>query len=82
MPDMHTNTINQSINQSVNKVKPNQTNKQGQKNGSVGKALAAKLDDLSPMPRIHMMEGENHTCKLFSDLSIHILWHTHMNKKM
>lgn len=32
-----------------------------------GKALATRLDSLSPVPGTHMIEGESHSCKLSSD---------------
>lgn len=33
----------------------------------MGKKLAVKPDNLSPILRTHMVEGENPFCKLFSD---------------
>ena len=38
------------------------------------KVLAAKPDDLSPIPRTHLVDGEN-LCKLVSDLQMHVVPH-------
>lgn len=45
--------------------------------GKMGKKLAVKPDNLSPILRTHMVEGENPFCKLFSDFHTVVCVKTH-----
>jgi hypothetical protein len=43
------------------------------------KVLAAKPDDLSSIPREHVVEGRNQLPQVVPLTSTSVLWHTHTN---
>lgn len=53
----------------------------GSCDGSVGNALAAKPGDLSLISRNHMVEGQNQTHKLSTDLSICAMVHAYTERQ-
>lgn len=49
----------------------------GQKNGSVGKRLATKADNLIPIPGSHMVKNKKELPEVV--LRLHALWHMDMH---